>query len=188
MSKDWNKNPWKTLKSTTMYHNPWIKVVENEVINPAGGPGIYGVVSFKNIAVGIVPLDEDYNTWLVGQYRYTLNAFSWEIPEGGCLIGQEKPLIAAQRELLEETGLRAAQWTEVLKMHTSNSVTDEIAYTFLAKGLSEGVAQPEDTEDLLLRKLPFEQAFQMCVDNEITDAFSVGSLFKVKHLIEQGKC
>jgi 8-oxo-dGTP pyrophosphatase MutT (NUDIX family) len=188
MPKDWNKNPWKTLKSSVVYDNPWIKVVENDVVNPVGGPGIYGVVHFKNIAVGVVPLDDDNNTWLVGQYRYTLNAYSWEIPEGGCLIGQETPLIAAQRELLEETGLKAERWTEVLKMHTSNSVTDEVAYTFLAKGLSVGLAQPEDTEELMLRKLPFEEAFQMCLKQEITDAFSVGSLFKVKYMLEQGGC
>jgi ADP-ribose pyrophosphatase len=184
MKKDLNKNPWKTLDSKTVYDNPWIEVIENKVINPSGGDGIYGVVSFKNIAVGIVPLDEHYNTWLVGQYRYTLNEYSWEIPEGGCLIGSESTLIAAQRELLEETGLHAEKWTEILKMHTSNSVTDEVAYTFVAQGLSEGDAAPEETEDLQVMKLPFDKAIEMCLNNEITDAFSIGSLFKAKVMIE----
>lgn len=185
MAKDRYENPWQTLSSKQVYNNPWIEVTENKVINPSGGDGIYGVVHFKNIAVGVVPLDEDYNTWLVGQYRYTLREYSWEIPEGGCLIGSELPLIAAQRELLEETGLEAKRWKEVLKMHTSNSVTDEVAYTFVAQGLTQGQAQPEETEALSVRKLPFEEVYQMCLNNEITDAFSVGSIFKVKHMIDQ---
>src|ERR1044072_4006053 len=102
-------NPWKTVKSKEVYDNPWIKLTEYDVINPAGGKGIYGKVHFKNTAIGIVPLDEDLNTYLVGQYRFTINEYSWQIPEGGGTENEE-PLAAAQRELLEETGLKAEHW------------------------------------------------------------------------------
>lgn len=180
------ENPWTTLESEVVYDNPWIKVTEHQVLNPAGNNGIYGVVSFKNTAIGIVPLDEEQNTWLVGQYRYALKAYSWEIPEGGCLIGQENKLEAAQRELEEETGLVAEKWTEILTMHTSNSVTDEVGYAFVARALTMGIAQPEDTEDLQLKKLPFKEAIEMCMDGRITDSLSVLALFKTKLLMEQG--
>ncbi|BDS13770.1 NUDIX domain-containing protein [Aureispira anguillae] len=185
MKKSETKNPWKTLESQVMYDNPWIKVTEHQVINPSGNAGIYGIVSFKNIAIGIVPLDEAYNTWLVGQYRYALGAYSWEIPEGGCLIGKETKLGAAQRELQEETGLVATQWTEILEMHTSNSVTDEVGYAFVAQGLTLGEATPEDTEELQLKKLPFEEAIALCMNGTITDSLSVLALFKTKLLLDQ---
>ncbi|MCP4441951.1 MAG: NUDIX hydrolase [Aureispira sp.] len=177
-------NPWKTLQSKPIYDNPWINVTEHDVLNPAGNPGIYGVVSFKNIAVGILPLDKDLNTWLVGQYRYSLNEYSWEIPEGGCPIASEDILTSAKRELQEETGLEAQKWTKILKTHISNSVTDEVGYSFIAQDLTIGQASPEDTEDLKLRKLPFQEAFQMCLDGKITDSLSVLTLFKVNYLLE----
>ncbi len=185
--KDSTKNPWQTLKSEQKYDNPWITVTENQVINPSGGAGIYGVVHFKNIAVGIVPLDEQYNTWLVGQYRYSLDTYSWEIPEGGCPIGQEDPLDCAKRELAEETGLFATQWTTLLKMHTSNSVTDEYGYAYIAQGLTMGEAQPEETEQLQVRKISLAEAVQMCLDDEITDSLSVIALYKTKMLVDAGK-
>lgn len=179
-------NPWKTLSKSVEYDNPWIKVTEHKVINPAGGDGIYGVVHFKSQAIGVVPLDKDYNTYLVGQYRYALDEYSWEIPEGGSPLG-ESSLATAKRELEEETGLLADEWIEILKMHTSNSVTDEVGYAFVARKLRQGIAQPEDTEDLKVWKLPFQQAFEMAMNSEITDSLSVISLFKVKMLIDQGK-
>ncbi|MFT5647668.1 MAG: ADP-ribose pyrophosphatase, partial [Aureispira sp.] len=168
------------------YDNPWIKVIEHQVLNPAGKEGIYGVVSFKNIAIGVVPLDVDNNTWLVGQYRYALDLYSWEIPEGGCLIGKESNLEAAQRELKEETGLEARDWTEIMKMHLSNSVSDEVGYVFVAKNLTMGMAQPEDTEELKLKKIPLEEALAMCMRGEITDSVTLLALFKTKLLLEQG--
>ncbi len=180
------KNPWKTLNSKLAYDNPWISVQHHEVLNPSGNPGIYGVVHFKNIAVGVVPLDEDLNTWLVGQYRYTLNSYSWEIPEGGCPLGTS-PLDSAKRELLEETGIKAERWTKILDTHTSNSVTNESGMVFVAQGLTFGEAEPEETEDLKLRKLPFEEAFQMVIDGEITDALAVVGLYKTKYLLDQGE-
>ncbi|MEL6720805.1 MAG: NUDIX hydrolase [Bacteroidota bacterium] len=179
-------NPWQTLSTKIAYDNPWIQVTHREVINPSGGKGIYGQVHFKNVAIGIVPLDEEYNTWLVGQYRYTLEEYTWEIPEGGCPLGTST-LETAKRELLEETGIQAQQWTELLKMHTSNSVTDEYGYAFVAKELTFGEAMPEETEDLKLRKLPFEEAFAMVMQGEITDSLSIAALMKCKLWMQEGK-
>ncbi|MEN0046978.1 MAG: NUDIX hydrolase [Bacteroidota bacterium] len=181
-----NQNPWQTLSTKTAYENPWIEVTHREVLNPSGGKGIYGQVHFKNVAIGIVPLDEDYNTWLVGQYRYTLNAYSWEIPEGGCPLGTST-LETAKRELLEETGIQAQKWTELLKIHTSNSVTDEYGYAFVAQDLSFGEAEPEETEDLTLKKLPFEAAFEMVMRGKITDSLSIAALMKCKLWMQEGK-
>lgn len=186
MSDNLQKNPWKTLSGDLKYENPWIRITEFQVLNPNGNAGIYGVVHFKNVAVGILPIDADGNTWLVGQYRYTLNEYHWEIPEGGSPIGKESPLETAKRELLEETGLVATQWTELLKIHTSNSVTDEVGYVFLAKGLTEGIAAPEDTEDLKLWKLPLSEAIEMAMHGKITDSMSIAALLKAKVLQDKG--
>jgi len=178
-------NPWTTLSSKTIYTNNWITLTEHEVINPSGGAGIYGEVHFKNYAIGILPLDEDHHTWLVGQYRFPLNAYSWEIPEGGGALDTE-PLLSAQRELLEETGLSASNWKELQRMHLSNSVSDELSIIYVATGLTIGESEPEETEQLVIRKLPFEQAFQMVMDGEITDSMSVAAILKTKILIDQG--
>ena len=175
-------NIWKTLSSRTVYSNRWIELTEHEVINPAGGKGLYGKVHFKNKAIGIIALDNQGNTWLVGQFRYTLQAWSWEIPEGGGPLAEE-PLQAAQRELKEETGLTARRWTELLRLHTSNSVTDEEAIIFLAEELEEGQNNPEDTEaDLKVRKLPLKEAIDMAMRGEITDSMSVAALLKLARL------
>src|SRR5690606_11769102 len=125
---------------------PWISVTQYDVLNPAGKPGIYGVVSFKNKAIGVLPLDEHNNTWLVGQWRYPLKQYSWEIPEGGGPMGED-PLEAAKRELKEETGLVASSYTEIARMHTSNSVSDEEAILYIARNLVQSEAEPEESED-----------------------------------------
>lgn len=176
---DYSHNPWQTISTREIYDNPWIRVVEDNVINPAGGKGIYGKVLFKNKAVGVIPLDEDNNTWLVGQYRYTLNQWSWEIPEGGGAL-QSDPLEAAKRELEEETGLIAATWTEIATAHLSNSVSDEEGYVFLAEGITEGRVNRDDTEaDMQVRKLPASEAVAMVLRGEITDSLSVIGLLKL---------
>ncbi len=184
MQADTN-NPWKTLKSEVKYENPWIRVTESQVLNPAGNPGIYGVVHFKNRAIAIVPLDENNNTWIVGQYRYTLNSFEWELPEGGCPEGED--LIAgAQRELEEEVGLQARDWLLVLETQLSNSVSDELGYTYVAKNLSYVGNSPEETEQLHVRKLPFEEVVEMVMRGEIKDGLSVASVLKVKLMFDKG--
>jgi 8-oxo-dGTP pyrophosphatase MutT (NUDIX family) len=169
------KNPWTKLKSAIKYENPWIKVREDNVLKPNGEPGIYGVVEFKNTAMGIVALNDREEVVLVGQYRYPLNEYSWEIPEGGCPEG-EKPLQAAKRELLEETGLKARSWKKLFEMSLSNSSTNERAVVFLATGLSQHAAQPEDTEVLKKKTVNLKNAVDMVLSGEITDAISVAAL------------
>jgi 8-oxo-dGTP pyrophosphatase MutT (NUDIX family) len=179
-------NPWTVLNERIVYDNKWIGLTEYDVLNPSGGKGIYGKIRFKNLAIGILPLDEKGNTWLVGQYRFTLDAYSWEIPEGG---GDPAlpPVESARRELLEETGLVAAEWLPLMEMHLSNSVSDERAYIFLARGLEQREAEPEETEQLVVRKLPFEEAYRMVETGEITDSMSVASILKVKLMLVQGQ-
>jgi 8-oxo-dGTP pyrophosphatase MutT (NUDIX family) len=177
-------NPWQTLSSEVKYENPWIRVREDKIINPKGGAGVYGVVSMKNKAIGIIPLDAEGNTWLVGQYRYTLNEYSWEIPMGGGPVELDV-LESAQRELREETGLLAARWTRISRLHTSNSVTDEEGSIFLAEDLTQGDWEPEETEDLRLWKLPLAEAVAMAMRDEITDAISVMGLLKAEKLLAQ---
>jgi 8-oxo-dGTP pyrophosphatase MutT (NUDIX family) len=175
-------NPWTTLTSREVYSNKWIRVTEHDVLNPAGGKGIYGKVHFKNKAIGIIPVDKDGNTWLVGQYRYTLNEYSWEIPEGGGAMDTE-PLDAAKRELKEETGLTANKWTLLMRIHTSNSVTDEEGFVFLAEDLTQGDDDREETEaDLVVKKLSLQEAVSMVMDGKITDSISVAGLLKVARM------
>ncbi len=174
-------NPWKTISVKTVYENNWIEVVHKEVLNPSGNPGVYGQVNFKNVAIGVIPLDDDGNTWLVGQYRFPLEEYSWEIPEGGCPIGEEN-LEAAIRELKEETGLIADKYTLVSKIHTSNSVCREVAYIYLAEGLHQSESEPEETEQLQIKKVHFSEAVQLVLDNKITDSMSVAGIMKVARL------
>jgi len=176
-------NPWKTLNQETAYENAWIRVEHHEVLNPAGNRGIYGKVHFKNTAISIVAIDAEGFTYLVGQYRYTLNAYSWEVPEGGCSIESgESTLASAKRELLEETGLVATEWTELGEVYLSNSVSDEKAVMYLAQNLSQHQACPEETEQLKIRKLPLKEAIEMAQNGQITDALSVLTLLKVPAL------
>ncbi len=169
---------WKKLRSRIVYDNPWITVYEDHVVNPSGGENQYGHVHFKNKAVAIVPLDDEGNTWLVGQDRYTLGAYSWEVPMGGA-ASDEEPLDAAKRELKEETGLSAAKWTHIMHLHTSNSITDEEGFVFLAENLSEGEPEFEETEKLEIRKLPLDDALEMVDSGQITDAISVAAILKI---------
>ena len=176
------QNPWKVTSTQQIYDNPWITVREDKVINPSGNPGIYGTVHFKNKALGIIPLDEEHYTYLVGQFRYPLDEYSWEIPMGGGLLHIDT-LESAKRELKEETGLSANKWTEIAHVHPSNSVTDEEGVVFLAEELIEGETEFEDSEDLQIKKLPFEEALQMVMDNKITDAISIVGILKVARLL-----
>ncbi len=173
-----NSNPWKFIRSREIYDNPWIRVDEDHVINPGGGISLYGKIHFKNQAVGIVPLDREGNTWLVGQYRYVPDAYFWEIPMGGSPRSEDL-LETARRELKEETGLLASKLTQVMRLHTSNSVTDEEGYVFLAEDLTEGETEFEETEAITVRKLPFREAVRMVLNGEITDAISAAALLKL---------
>jgi 8-oxo-dGTP pyrophosphatase MutT (NUDIX family) len=171
MTVDETKNPWRELASKQVYDNPWINVREDSVIRPDGEQGIYGIVHFKNLAIGILAVEGD-SLYMVGQYRYALGKYSWEIPEGGCPEGEE-PLAAAKRELEEETGLLAERWERMGEAHLSNSVTDELAIWFLATGLKPGKYSPEGTEQLAVRRVAIREAIEMALSGEITDALSL---------------
>ena len=177
------RNPWKSLKHESVYDNKWITVSHEEVLNPNGNGGIYGVVHFKYLAIGIIPLDENNNSWIVGQYRYPLKQYSWEIPEGGGLLNED-PLASAKRELLEECGLVASDWNEILRMHLSNSVSDELAIIYVAKGLTQKQSDPEDSELLQVKKIPFDKVYEMVLNGEITDSMSVAGILKLKLLMQ----
>jgi 8-oxo-dGTP pyrophosphatase MutT (NUDIX family) len=166
------ENNWKTLSSETVYENAWLELSHRDVINPSGNKGIYGLVKFKNQAIGVIPIDEEGNIYLVGQYRYAIDEYSWEIPEGGGLLGTD-PLEAAKRELKEETGLVAAKWTKLARIHTSNSATNEEGFLYIAEELTQMDAEPEDTEDLQVKKIPLIEAVDMVMRSEITDSLSV---------------
>ncbi|WP_128543466.1 NUDIX domain-containing protein [Larkinella soli] len=178
---EFTENPWRTLTSNVVYDNNWIKIRHEEVVTPSGTAGIYGVVSFKNKAVAVVPIDQDGNTYLVGQYRYPLEEYSWEVPEGGSPVGTD-PLESARRELKEETGLEARTWTRIGRIHTSNSATDEEGFLYIAEDLVQGDHEPEETEQLQILRVPLAEAVRMVMNSEITDALSVCAILMVARL------
>lgn len=170
-------NSWKTRGVKKIFESPWIELEVHDVINPSGNKGFYNVVKFKHWAIGILPVDEQGYTYLVGQWRYPLNQYSWEIPEGGGSLNIP-PIESAQRELLEETGLVAQNFEELLRLHTSNSVTDELAIVFLATNLQQKQSMPEETEDITIKKVHMREALELVMNNEITDSISVAAILK----------
>lgn len=180
-----NSNPWKTLSREHVYESPWISLSKHDVLNPNGNPGTYSVVHFKNLAIGVLPLDNDLNTWIVGQYRYPIEQYSWEIPEGG---GDRTvpPLDSAKRELLEETGIRAQRWTKVQEMYLSNSASDEFCILYIAQGLSFGESSPEDTEQLEVKKIHFDELYAMVCEGKITDSLTITLVLKAKLMLLDG--
>jgi 8-oxo-dGTP pyrophosphatase MutT (NUDIX family) len=180
-----DRGPWKTLSSEERYSTPWISVSHHDVLDPSGAPGIYGVVHFRNIAVGIVPLDDDLNTWIVGQYRYPIDAYSWEIPEGGG--PRHLPALdSAKRELKEEVGIVADRWTKILQMHLSNSASDEEAIISVAQGLTFHAPEPDHNEELCMRKLPFDELYTLVQNGTINDSLTVAAVMKVKLMLLDG--
>ncbi len=172
---------WQEKSRKEVYSNPWITVTHSEVVTPAGTDGIYGLVHFHNLAVGVVPIDDEGYTWLVRQSRYPLQEYTWEIPEGGSPEGED-PLETAKRELKEEVGLIATVWEPLLNMHLSNSVTNEEAIIYVARGISLGETELEDSEDITSVRIPLSEAIQKVMAGEITDSLSVAALLKLAYL------
>ena len=170
--------PWRRRSRRVAYDNPWITVWHDDVARPDGSPGIYGVVHFANLAVGAVVLDDEDRILLVGQHRYTLDAYSWEIPEGGVPAG-ESALDGARREVREETGVEADDWREIVRFHLSNSISDEAGVLFAARATGHGESSPEPTEDLAIRWLPFDEALAMTTDGRISDAMTIMAIQRI---------
>jgi len=179
------RGPWTTLSERPAYETPWIAVTHHEVVDPGGKQGVYGVIHFKNLAVGVIALDEEMNTWIVGQYRYPMEAYSWEIPEGGGKRDVD-PLDSAKRELREETGIVAERWTRILEMDLSNSASDEQAILFVAQGLTHHAPQPDHDEELEQRKLPFAELYEMVLRGEVRDSLTVAAVMKVRLMMLEG--
>ncbi len=175
-------NPWQTLSTRLEFENPWFTITTHDTIAPDGSRPHYGKISFKNRAVAVIPLDDEQHTWLVGQWRFPLGEYSWEVPMGGA-PREEDLEAAARRELLEETGVTTTRLRLIMKLHTSNSVTDEEGYVFLAEGLAMGTPQFDETEQLAIRRLPFSEALAMAMDGRITDGISVAGILKLARLI-----
>ncbi len=176
-----NRGPWKITESKAVYDNPWLKLDEFQVVSPTGNPGIYGVVSFKNLAIAVLPLANNGDTWLVGQYRFSTDSYSWEIPMGGGPHA-DTPEASALRELKEETGLTAGHLQKIGYFHISNSVSNEEGYAFIARDLTEGDTEFDSTEQLDIRRLPFEEALAMAMDGRITDLLSIVTLQRARLL------
>lgn len=176
-----DRGPWKIKSATAIYDNPWLKVDEFQVISPTGNPGIYGLISFKNLAIAVMPLAENGDTWLVGQYRFTTDSYSWEVPMGGGPL-QHTPEESARRELKEETGLSAKELKQIGYFHLSNGVTNEEGYSFIATGLEQGETEFDDTEQLDIKRVPFDEALAMTMDGRITDLLSIVTIQKTRLL------
>lgn len=176
------RGPWTIHESRQIYDNPWIEVNEHQVTQPDGSPSIYGVMSPKFIALGVLPIFEDGSTVLVGQYRFAPDRYSWELPEGGGRLDAD-PLESAKRELAEETGYRATQWETFLELDMSNSVTDEASIAYLAWDLEPGKTDLDSSEaDLVSERVSFQQALSRAMSGEIRDAFTVVMLGKAYYM------
>ena len=177
--------PWTVHATETSFENPWIRVETSQITHPDGKPGIYGVVRYANLATGVLPIDAEGHTWLVGQHRFPFNAYSWELPEGGGRLDLD-PRISAARELEEEAGIIAASWHQLGIWHLSNSVSDERAFGYLAWDLEPGTAAPESSEELSLQRVPFASLLERCLSGDIPDAFTVLMVFSAREQARAG--
>jgi len=179
--------PWKRGAERLIYDNPWIRVTHHEAVAPTGRPAQYGLISFKNLAIAVLPLHDDGTVTLVGQNRFALAGYSWELPEGGSPLGED-PLEGAKRELAEETGLQAREWRKVLQAQLSNSVTDERAVGYVALGLSQsdGGHHGDDTEALVLARVPFREALDAALAGHLEDVLTVAMLLRAYHMAREG--
>ena len=178
--------PWASRSCEVAFDNPWLALTLHDATAPTGAPARYAAVRYKNLAIGILPLFEDGSLVLVGQHRFPLMDYSWELPEGGAPL-DEDPLDGARRELREEAGLEAADWREILAFQLSNSVTDERGHVYLATGLSAADCEPDPTEDLQLARVPFREALDLALRGEIKDMITLAALLRAYHMAREGE-
>ena len=188
MSDTWDEgaNPWIVNGTRRAFQIDWFDIDEHDVIRPDGAKGYYGVVRVKRLAVGALPIEADGSVHLVGQWRFPLGRYSWEMPEGGGEPGEDA-LVCAKRELAEESGLSAGAWTRVLEMDLSNSLTDERAVIFLATDLKHGQSAPEATEVLQHRQAHFLDVLARVADGRIRDAMTVAAVLRAHHMAVTGQ-
>jgi 8-oxo-dGTP pyrophosphatase MutT (NUDIX family) len=188
---DWLRphgRPWGRGPERTVYENPWIRVSHHDATAPTGRPAQYGLVSFKNVAMAVLPLHDDGTVTIVGQHRFAHDDYSWELPEGGSPV-EEDSLEGAKRELAEETGLAAREWRKVLQVQLSNSVTDERAIGYIALGLhpSDAGHQGDESEDLQLARVPFGELLEAALAGHIEDVLTVAMLLRAYHMAREGQ-
>jgi 8-oxo-dGTP pyrophosphatase MutT (NUDIX family) len=177
---------WRVRAKTHLHDNPWFTLDEFDAVAPTGHPARYYLQTYKNIAVGVLPLHEDGTVTLVGQWRFPFDAYSWELPEGGAPKGEE-PIEGARRELREEAGLAAADWRHILTLHLSNSSSDEVAFGYLATGLSAVSLDPDATEQLAIARVPFREVLKAATSGRIQDAITVAMLLRLHHMAHEGE-
>lgn len=185
----WDRNPparpaWTSDGEETVFENPWMRITSHPATAPTGAPAQYVVMRPKNLAAGVLPIHADGTVTLVGQARFALANYSWEMPEGGAPY-DEDPLVGAQRELAEEAGLAARTWREVLRMELSNSVTDERAICWLAWDLTEVDKAPDPTEVIALARVPFMSLVQEIDRGAIRDALTVATALRAYHMAKE---
>jgi 8-oxo-dGTP pyrophosphatase MutT (NUDIX family) len=179
--------PWTPGEARVVFESNWISVVDQTAIAPTGKPARYGLVRFKNLAIAVLPIHDDGTVTLVGQHRFPLADYSWELPEGGSPLAED-PLEGAKRELAEETGLQAAEWREIMRAQLSNSITDERMIGYLALGLSEGAVAhtADETEAIALARVPFREALEAAIAGHMPDMLTVAMLLRGHHMAVEG--
>ncbi|MEN9855199.1 MAG: hypothetical protein RL186_1185 [Pseudomonadota bacterium] len=179
-------DPFVLIDSEIVYENPWIRVEHQSVIRPDGKDGVYGIVHFANRAVAIMPIEDNGDVWLVGQWRRPTKSWSWEIPEGG-VPHHEDLEVGAKRELREETGLQADHLLRVLDFDISNSVSDEVGTSFIAYGLTQGLCAPEGTEVIEVRRVHFTVLMAEIEAGLIRDSLTLATALRAHQLAVAGR-
>lgn len=177
---------WKSLGESVLVDTPWMRVTRHPAVAPTGMTADYVVMRPRNVGTGVLPLHDDGTVSLVGQHRFTLMRYSWEMPEGGAPEGED-PFDAVRRELAEEAGLRAEHWRAALDMDLSNSITDERAMTWVAWGLTPAPLDPDPTEVIVSARVPFRDLLAEVARGAVRDSMTVATAYKAYHMAREGE-
>lgn len=177
---------WRDAGSSVMFENPWMRLTRHEATAPTGLQADYVVMRPQNMSVGVLPIHEDGTITLVGQQRFALMNWSWEMPEGGAPFNED-PLEGAKRELAEEAGLEAVVWHPALKVEMTNSITDERAMAWLAWGLTPVPIAPDPTEIIRVARVPFGDLLRNVGNGAVRDMFTVATVLRAYHMAREGE-